>query len=79
MSGSVFSKCMKKVIHRTVTGSPFEAERTRSGRLAGLLTRASSRWDCLPGSLSSSGVCVPALRAHSGGAVPDFHRLPKQL
>ncbi len=45
------------------------------GRLAGFLTDASSSSSSLPRVFPVASF-APALRAHSGGAAPDFHRLP---
>ena len=44
-------------------------------RLVGLLTRASTGASCLPGLLQWR--TARTLGTYSGGAVPEFHRLPK--
>lgn len=45
---------------------------------AGLLARASSDGSCLPSARGASGVLASLLRAYSGGAAPDSHRIPIQ-
>jgi hypothetical protein len=45
---------------------------------AGLLARASSDGSCLPSANRASGVLASLLRAYSGGAAPDLHRIPIQ-
>ncbi len=56
--------------------SPSEVDSSLWRYLVGLLTCASSNRNCLPRALAPVASLVPALRAHSGGAVPVFHRLP---
>jgi hypothetical protein len=55
--------------------SPCEADPSFCECLAGFLTDASSSRSSLPGVYPVASL-APALRAHSGGAVPDSHRLP---
>jgi len=45
---------------------------------AGLLARASSDGSCLPSAGCASGLVASLLRAYSGGAAPDLHRIPIQ-
>jgi hypothetical protein len=56
--------------------SPIEADLSCCGCLAGLLTRASSNLSCLPRDLAPVAWIASVLRAYSGGAAPDSHRLP---
>ena len=56
--------------------SPSEVDSSSWRYLVGLLTCASSNRNCLPRALAPVASLAPALYAHSGGAVPVFHRLP---
>jgi hypothetical protein len=58
--------------------SPIEADLRCCGCLVGLLTRASPNLSCLPTpQCGAVALTASVLRAYSGGAVPDSHRLPK--